>query len=58
MLTNIMDESTDLLYYGDGAKGIAENAMSVKASEGYLLLKGVVSRKKQLLPALMAAFHE
>lgn len=57
MLTNIIDESTDLLYYGDGAKGVAENAMGVEALDGYLLLKGVVSRKKQLIPALMTALH-
>jgi manganese-dependent inorganic pyrophosphatase len=58
MLTNILEESTDLLYYGEDAKEIAENAMKVPASGKSLPLKGVVSRKKQLIPALMAVLQE
>jgi manganese-dependent inorganic pyrophosphatase len=58
MLTNILEESTDLLCYGDGARETAETAMKVPAQDGVLHLKGVVSRKKQLIPALMAVLQE
>jgi len=58
MLTNILDESTELLFYGAGAQEIAETAMKVPAKGDSLYLKGVVSRKKQLLPALMSAIQQ
>lgn len=58
MLTNILDESTELLYYGEGAREVAESAMKVTASDDSLRLEGVVSRKKQLIPALMAILQE
>jgi len=57
MLTNIIEESTTLLFYGEGAKEVAECAMGKKAEDGSLLLEGVVSRKKQLVPALMTALR-
>jgi manganese-dependent inorganic pyrophosphatase len=58
MLTNILDESTELLYYGDDAKETAETAMKAAAEGDSLHLQGVVSRKKQLIPALMAVLQE
>ena len=58
MLTNIIDESTELLCYGEGAKEAAETAMKVSADKDSLHLNGVVSRKKQLIPALMAVLQQ
>lgn len=58
MLTNILEESTELLYYGEGAQEIAETAMKVVSVDESLHLVGVVSRKKQLIPALMAVMQE
>lgn len=58
MLTNILDESTELLCYGEGAQEIAETAMKVSSADESLHLEGVVSRKKQLIPALMAVMQE
>ena len=55
MLTNIMDESTELLYYGDGSREMAELAFHEEPEDGTFHLKGVVSRKKQLIPAMMEA---
>lgn len=48
MLTNILEESTELIYAGDMAGQIAEKAFHVHETEGAgsLYLKGVVSRKK------------
>ena len=58
MLTNILEESTELLCYGDGAQEIAETAMKVASADESLHLIGVVSRKKQLIPSLMAVMQE
>lgn len=56
MLTNILEESSELIYVGAEAREIAENAFHghFEAREDSLWLKGVVSRKKQLIPAFMA----
>ena len=55
MLTNIIEESTELLYYGDGSEEMAKIAFHMDPVDGAFDLKGVVSRKKQLIPALMEA---
>ena len=55
MLTNIIEESTELLYYGEGSQEMAEIAFDMKPENGSFHLKGVVSRKKQLIPAMMEA---
>ena len=55
MLTNIIEESTELLYYGDGSEEMAKIAFHMDPVHGAFDLKGVVSRKKQLIPALMEA---
>lgn len=53
MLTNIMDESTELLYYGEDSEEMARMAFKMEPVEGTFFLEKVVSRKKQLIPALM-----
>ena len=53
MLTNILEESTRLLYCGDGAAKLVERSFEVSAQDALALLPGVVSRKKQLIPALI-----
>ena len=55
MLTNIIEESTELLYYGDGSEEMAKIAFHMDPVDGAFDLKGVVSRKKQLIPTLMEA---
>lgn len=57
MLTNIVEESSELLFFGNGAKEAAESAMKMTAFTDALQLKGVVSRKKQMIPALMAVLQ-
>ena len=58
MLTNIIDESTELLYYGDQAKELIQAAFPVEADDKSCVLPGVVSRKKQLIPAFMTALQQ
>lgn len=51
-VTNILENGTYVLY-SDRAKEILESAFGIKdIKEGYFL-KGIVSRKKQILPVLM-----
>ena len=55
MLTNILEESTELLFYGEGSQQMAEIAFEKKPDGDAFCLPGVVSRKKQLIPAMMEA---
>ncbi len=58
MLTDILEESTNLIYAGEKAGEFVEKAYGVPCEEGdYYKLAGVVSRKKQLIPAFMAALQ-
>ena len=58
MLTNIIEESTKLLCYGEGSVRTMEHAFGVKAYEDAVSLKGVVSRKKQFIPKIMSALND
>jgi manganese-dependent inorganic pyrophosphatase len=53
MLTDILSKGTDLLVAGETAT--AERAFGRHSEEGVLRLPGVMSRKKQVAPKLMAA---
>ena len=55
MLTDIITQSTELLFYGEGSREMAENAFKMEPENDAFYLEGVVSRKKQLIPALMEA---
>ena len=55
MLTNILEESTQLLYYGEGSAELAREAFHLEPEGDVFVLPGVVSRKKQLIPAMMEA---
>lgn len=58
MLTDIVKESTELLYTGSSAEELLSEAFGVQPNNGAFLLNGVVSRKKQLIPAIMAAIQQ
>lgn len=58
MLTNIIKESTELICVGDNANQIVEGAFNVSSTGDGFRLEGVVSRKKQLIPALVTAIQE
>ena len=58
MLTNIMEESTELLYAGNGARELAVEAFSLPADTEQIILEHTVSRKKQVIPAIMIALQE
>lgn len=59
MMTNILEEKTELLYEGSRAAEILSKAFPEFERDGEsVVLPGVVSRKKQLIPSLMAALQE
>ena len=55
MLTNIMEESTEMLCYGEHSSELVEAAFGVKVENNAAIVPAVVSRKKQVFPALMSA---
>ena len=58
MFTYIPTSTTRLVMVGDGAQELAQRAFHVPVRHGQAVLEGVVSRKKQMIPALMAVLQE
>lgn len=58
MLTDIMEASTELLYCGSGAKDLAEAAFHKEGGDGSIILQDIVSRKKQIIPAMMLKLQD
>ena len=58
MLTNIMTDSSELLCVGPEAREKAISAFDLNGKSDTLYLKGVVSRKKQLVPAIVEALQQ
>lgn len=58
MLTNIMTESSELLCVGPEAREKAISAFDLNGKSDTLYLKGVVSRKKQLVPAIVETLQQ
>lgn len=58
MLTNIIDKSTLLLYAGKNGDEIVRQSFGIYPEQNEIYLKGIVSRKKQLIPPLMATLQQ
>ena len=58
MLTNIFAESSKVIFAGNGAGRALAKAFHQSENESGILLEGIVSRKKQLIPTLMNAMAE
>lgn len=58
MLTDILDETSELLFAGETAKELLTNCFGEADEQGEFHLQGVVSRKKQLIPALIAGLQQ
>lgn len=58
MLTNIHTQSSSLLAFGNYAEKYAAEAFHVEATDNVCILPGVVSRKKQVVPALVSRLQE
>ena len=58
MLTNILEESTEMLCYGENANQLVEDAFpGVHVENNAAVIPTVVSRKKQVVPALLSAMN-
>lgn len=58
LLTNIMSQSSEVFYYGKNSKDTVINAFGDDtASDDSLIVHGLVSRKKQFIPAVMTALQ-
>ncbi len=58
MFTDIRSQTTEMLYYGPQAEPLICRAFNVEAKDGMTVLPGVVSRKKQVIPALMTTIQK
>ena len=58
MLTNIITESSELLCCGSEAREKILSAYDLPEDTETIMLKGVVSRKKQLVPTLVGALQQ
>ena len=58
MLTDILGESTELLCCGNHAKETVISAFDLQEDAERIILKDVVSRKKQLIPILVSALQQ
>lgn len=58
MLTNIITESSELLCCGPEAREKILSAYDLPEDTETIMLKGVVSRKKQLVPTLVGALQQ
>ncbi|MCQ2507434.1 MAG: putative manganese-dependent inorganic diphosphatase [Dorea sp.] len=55
LLTNILTESSELLCVGEGVDELIKEAFKVDLVDGAAIAEGIVSRKKQVVPALSKA---
>ncbi len=62
MLTDIMQESTDMIFCGKKARQMMENAFQIEpeelAGEQCYRLENIVSRKKQVIPAFVSSLQQ
>lgn len=57
LFTDVKSSSSEVMWYGEGAEDIIARAFDAEPHDGIAKLPGVVSRKKQVIPALMATLQ-
>lgn len=58
LMTNILDESSTLLFTGTDADTVVASAFGSEAEGHAIRIPGLLSRKKQLVPAVMRAIRQ
>ena len=58
MLTDILEESSKIIFAGEDAGKILAHAFKKQEDADGILLDGIISRKKQMIPTLMNAMSE
>lgn len=58
MFTDVKTQTTEMLYWGQDTEEIVSRTFGATPKDGIAVLPGVVSRKKQVIPPLMATLQE
>lgn len=58
LLTNILEESSDLVFVGEGARELVAEAFCGEIHENHVHLSDMVSRKKQFVPRILKALQQ
>jgi len=58
MFTDVPSSTTELLMAGAGVEELVKAAFGVEPKDGRAILPGVVSRKKQMVPAILGALKQ
>lgn len=58
VMTNILEESSTMLFYGESAEELVQEAFQLKPDKNCCYLPGVVSRKKQIVPLLVSTLQQ
>ena len=58
MLTDILKESTEIICCGEGSRELITEAFGLPQDSDILFLKGVVSRKKQMIPPMASYLQQ
>ena len=58
VMTNILDEGSTLLFYGEQADVLVKEAFQTELTDNTCYLPGVVSRKKQIVPLLVSTLQQ
>ena len=58
LMTNIMTESSEVVFAGKSAGSVLANAFNVQVNGKSAVLEKIVSRKKQFFPAIMETLQQ
>ena len=58
LLTNILTESSELVFVGEKAKEVVDAAFCGKIEDNWMILPGMVSRKKQFVPKILNGIQQ
>ena len=58
MFTDVRTSTTELLLNGKNADKVIRKAFNADVKDGMAILPGIVSRKKQMIPALLTTIKE
>ena len=58
LFTDVKTQTSEVLYWGEGAEEVIERAFGVKPVDGMAVLPGIVSRKKQVTPPIMTILQD
>lgn len=58
MLTDIVEGQTEVLFAGEDAKDTLEEAFELTIEENTVLVDGLISRKKQMVPEIIGAMQQ